>query len=269
MKIDIYKYTNYKDFLRDKIASEAPSIKGLRFKIAEFVQCQPSYLSQVINGKPNFTLEQTHLANQFFHHDKDQSKYFILLVEMARAGTRDLREFFSEEIKAMQHARFSLKKRIATLEEIPEGDQHKYYSAWFYSAIHVILSIKEFQSSAKIAQHFNLPLELVIDAINFLESIGLIENKNGVLELTKRQIYLQEKSIFIQRHHINWRSQALQSVEKNLKENFHFSNVLAISKADFLKIRDILTTALEEANKIIGPSKEEAIYAMNLDFFSL
>lgn len=269
MKIDIFKYKNYKRFLLDRIENDGKVTKGLKLKISESVGCQPSYLSQVLNGKPHLTLEQASRLNQFFCLNKAESKYFILLVELARAGTKGLRDFFEEQIEEQQHLRFSLKRRLEDIEEIPETERHRYYSAWFYSAIHVILSIKEFQEPQKIAEHFNLPLSLVIETINFLENIGLIVNENGTYKFTKKTIYLGKDSIFIQRHHINWRSQALQSVEKNLKDDFHYSNVLAISKSDFPKIKDILVKALEEANKVIVPSKEEAIYALTLDLFGL
>ncbi len=269
MKLDIFTYSDYKKYLREKINKDALTVKGLRGQLAKYLRCQPSYLSQVLNGKPNFTLEQAVLLNQFFHHDKLESKYFILLLEHHRAGTKDLREFFSEEISEVQKSRNSLKKRLKDTEEVSLENQHKYYSAWFYSAIHVILSIKEFQDPQKIAQHFNLPLELVIEVINFLESSGLIINRNGSFELTKKRLHLEQESVFIQRHHINWRSQALQSAEKNLREDLHFSSVIAIAKKDFPAIKEIFVQAIEEARKVIRPSKEERVYAITMDFFGL
>ncbi len=269
MKLDIFSYNSYKDYLRDKIQSGAKVTKGLRGQLIEYLHCQSSYLSQVLNGKPNFTLEQAVLLNQFFHHNKLESKYFILLVERSRAGSKELREHFDEEIEEIKKDRSNLKKRLLNTEEINPEDQHKYYSTWFYSAIHVILSIKEFQDPEKIAQHFNLPIELVLQVIDFLESSGLIIHKNNKFELTKKRLHLGSDSVFVQRHHINWRSQALLSAEKNLKDDLHFSTVIAIAKKDFPLIKEIFIKAVHDAREIIRPSEEEALYAITLDFFGM
>jgi hypothetical protein len=114
-----------------------------------------------------------------------------------------------------------------------------------------------------------LPLSLVTEVIEFLEETGLIEEKKGVYHYTKRRIHLDRNSPFIQRHHINWRSQALLSAEKNLPEDLHYSVVVAISEEDFKKMKEILIAGIEKARQLIGPSKEEKIYALTIDFFEM
>ncbi len=269
MIADIFKFEDYKIYLAERIHEDSKVTKGLRLKLSNYVGCQQSYLSQVLNGKPHFTLEQAHLVNHFFVHDKLEAKYFILLVEYARAGTTALREFFFEDIKEMRRHRYNLKKRLREIDELPETVIHKYYSAWFYSAIHVILSIPEYQNPGRVAEHLHLPLKIVMDVIHFLMESGLIENKNGKYQHTKKRIHLDKESVAIHSHHINWRSQVLQSVEKNLPEDFHYSNVFAIAESDFNEIRELFLKAIVNARNIIGPSKEEAVYAMAIDIFKV
>jgi uncharacterized protein (TIGR02147 family) len=269
MKIDLFHFDDYKAYLSQKIEHEAKMQKGFRVKFSNHINCQQSYLSQVLHGKPNLTLEQAYRANNFFIHDSEETHFFILLVEYARAGTKELQNYFFGQIKEIRKARFDLKKRLKTTQEISEEDQHKYYSTWFYSAIHVILSIPEMQDPNYISTRLNLPLEIVINSINFLEKSGLIENKNGTYHFTKRSIHLGRDSDFIQRHHINWRSQSLQSVEKNLPDDLHYSTTTAISKEDFQKLKEVYIKAIESGRQIIRPSKEEEIYAITLDVFRL
>jgi uncharacterized protein (TIGR02147 family) len=269
MNFNLFNYSDYKVYLAEKITHQAREDRSFRSRLSEHVQCQPSYLSQVLNGKPDFTLEQAHRLNHFFLHDKVEARFFILLVEKSRAGTRELKQFFNEQIEDARKARFDLKKRLKETEEIAEKDQHKYYSAWFYSAIYVILSIPHFQSIELIANRFNLPEELVAEVVSFLEGCGLIENKNGKYHVTKKRLHLERESTFIQRHHINWRSQALQSAEKNLPGDMHFSTVVALSKADYEKIKEVFVKAIHSAREIIRPSEEEEIMAITLDVFKL
>lgn len=269
MKISPYDFETYKAYLGVRITQEAADDRSYRARLSEHIRCQQSYLSQVMNGAPDFTLEQAHRLNQFLHHDKAEAKYFLVLVEMARAGTKELREFFREQATEAKQARFHLKSRLKQTEEISPEAQHTYYSTWFYSAIYIILMIPKYQSIPAIANRFNLPEELVVKVLNFLEESGLVEVKGGKYLPTKKRIHLDRNSIFIQRHHINWRSQALQSVEKNLSDDMHFSTVVSLSLSDFEKVKEIFVQAIENAREIIRPSPEEEIVAITIDAFRL
>ncbi|MDX9732051.1 MAG: TIGR02147 family protein, partial [Bdellovibrionales bacterium] len=158
---EIFQYKHYKRYLRDRLTHETKFTKGLKIKLARHIGCQPSYLSQVLNGDPNFTLEQATLLNDFFNHGKTEAKYFLLLLQHERAGTKRLKDFFIEEIEALREERFNLKKRLPDTEELPASTRHNYYSSWYYSAIHIMLSIPEFQSVTAISQRLRLPPSLV------------------------------------------------------------------------------------------------------------
>jgi uncharacterized protein (TIGR02147 family) len=269
MKNNLFDFANYKTYLSEKITHEASLDRSYRKKLVEHVGIQPSYLSQILNGKPDFTLEQAYRLNHYLLHDKVESRYFILLVEKSRAGTSELKQFFYEQLDEIRALRFNLKKRLKETDDISQEDKHKYYSAWFYSATYVILSIPHFQSIKSIALRFNLPEELIAEVISFLESCGLIEKKGGIYHVTKKRIHLDRESTFIQRHHINWRSQALLSTEKNLASDLHFSSVAALSVTDFEKIKEIFFKAIADAREVIRSSPEEDIIVVALDVFKL
>jgi uncharacterized protein (TIGR02147 family) len=269
MVLNIYSFENYKAYLAKLVAENSQNQKGYRADLCEAVGCQPSYLSQVLNGKPDFTLEQAHKLNKFFAHEKNEAKYFLLLVEFARAGTPDLRKFFRDEIEQLQQDRMNLKKRLKETEDVPLEYKQKYYSTWYYAAIHIALAVPEFQNPQKIAEQFRLPLQVVNDVIHFLQDAGLIENIKGKYHFTKRRLHLGADSAFVQGHHIHWRSQALQSVEKNMPDDLHFSTVFAIAHDDFKKIKEILVSSIESARAVIKPSESEQVCAITLDFFAL
>lgn len=268
MRVNLLDYRDYKKYVTAWLNQDSTP-RGTKNRLAQFIQCQPSYLSQVLNGLPDFTLEQGFRANEFLAHTEIESRYFLLLIQLARAGTPGLKNHFQAQVEEVQKSRFHLKKRLSSTEDIPEKFKHEYYSTWIYGAVHVALSIPHFQNPKTIAERFHLPIQKVKDVIEFLETAGLVEIKKDTYVLTKNRIHLDGQSIFIQRHHINWRSQSLQSVEKAFEDDLHYSNVIAISKNDFPKIKEIFVTAIEEARKIIKPSAEEEIYAMTLDFFKL
>lgn len=269
MNINVLDYTDYKAYLSDKLELLSKTERGSKKKAAEFIGCQASYLSQILTGKPDLTLDQAHKLNQFFLHDKIESKHFIYLVELGKATTKELREFLLEQIQELQQSRFDLKKRLKKTDQISDEAMNKYYSTWFYSAIHIALAVPELQNARSIAKKFNLPEEMVASVIQFLEECGLVEKEQGTYKFTKMRIHLDRNSDFIQRHHINWRSQTLQSVEKNLPDDLHFSTVFAISKSDFKNIKEIFIQAIESARAIIRPSESEEVYAITMDVFKV
>jgi uncharacterized protein (TIGR02147 family) len=269
LAISVFEFDDYKRYLGRYLESRAKEERGYKSYFAESIGCQPSYLSQVINGKPEVTLEQAQRANIELKHDKLESRYFILLVEYSRSGSKDLRDFFKEQLSELKQQRFDLKKRLKETDDIPPEAKHRYYSTWFYSAIHIMLAVPEFNSAYKISQRLNLPEEMVADVVHFLEEIGLVEVKNGKYEFTKMRIHLDRNSEFVQRHHINWRSQALQSAEKNMKDDLHFSTVFAVTRDDFERVKEVFVTAIENARGIIKPSDSKEVYAITLDAFKL
>lgn len=267
--ISIFNFKDYKHYLKSKLLELSKTERGWKQKTADHIGCQPSYLSQILNGKPDLTLDQAHLLNRLFLHDKIESRYFVLLVEHGRATTREFKEFLQEQMQELQQARFDLKKRLKETDQVSSEDMNKYYSTWFYSAIHIALAVPELQDIRAIAHKFHLPEQTVAQVIGFLEQSGLIEKEKGRYVFTKMRLHLDRNSDFIQRHHINWRSQSLQSVEKNMAEDLHFSTVFAISKKDFDQVKEVFIQSIESARKIIRPSDSEEVCALTLDFFKV
>ena len=265
----IFTYTNYKTFFNDYCDQEKSARRGIKGALAQAMGCQASYLSQVLKGSTHLNLEHAMGAADFMGLTDAETEYLLLLVEYARAGSHKLANFLEAKIRKQQKDKTTLKERFADAKAIPINDQHEYYSAWYYSAIHILLAIPGFSDPTKIAHRLHLPIEIVHRVIEYLLRIGLVVRGRDGFEFTENRLYLDRDSVFIQRHHINWRSQSLQAVEKNLPSDLHYSNVMAISKDDFERVRETLTKAVADTRKIIGPSPEEGLYAMTLDLFAL
>ena len=265
----IFNYSDYKLYLKDKLNYLCKNEWGYKQKAASHIGCQASYLSQIISGKPDLTLDQAHKLNQLFLHDKTETRYFILLVELGRAHSRELQNYLKEQIEEIKDARYDLKKRLQETDQVSRENMDKYYSSWLYTAAHMALALPNMQEPRALAQKLNIPEKMAAEVIEFLVSTGLVEKVKGKFEFTKMRSHLDRNSDFIQRHHINWRSQTLQSVEKNFADDLHFSTVFAISKDDFNVIKEIFIKSIESARAVIRPSEPEELYAITLDVFKV
>ncbi len=269
MDNSIFDFKDYKPYLKLKLAQMGKGEKAFKRNTAKLIGCQPSYLSQILNGKPDLTLEQANKLNQRLLHDKSEAKFFIYLVEHSRANSHDLKDFFKEQMAELQTARFDLKKRLAATDQISKEHMDRYYSNWVYTAAHMALALPQIQNAAGLSKHLNIPVQMASEVISFLEASGLIVKTNEKYEFTKMRIHLDRDSHFIQRHHINWRSQSLQAVELNLTDNMHFSTLFAIQRSDFNQIKEIFLKSIEASRAIIRPSEPEEVFAITLDLFKV
>lgn len=268
-KKTIYDYLNYKEFLNQKISSMPQKGRGIRLKLAQALSCQTAYISQVLNRETNFSLEQAVKVSQFFEFNKEESRFFLLLVQLERAGSHDLVVFLKNEIQDILTKRAEIETRVNITDSLDERNQHIYYSVWYYAAIHILLSIPEFQTPKKISEHLRLSLKKVYEVIDFLCETGLAKREGDRYFIGQTRIHLGKNTIQIRRHHTNWRNQAITSIDKNSPDDLHYSSVISMGKKDTVAIKEIMMKAIEECREVIRVSPEEQLQVMTIDFFKL
>ncbi|MDO9183364.1 MAG: TIGR02147 family protein [Bacteriovorax sp.] len=269
MKKLIFDYLDYKIYIQNVIEDSPSKGRGMKLKIAEFLGCQNVLISQVLNGERHFSSEQGARLNKFFEHIKEESHFFLLLINYQKAASDELKLFLREEIKDILNARSDLKNRINIKNSLKKVDQDVYYSSWHYTAIHMMVSIPGLQTALPIARALKITRAKATEVLNFLENTGLVVLKNGKYEIGVMRIHLSKDSPHINHHHTNWRLQALRSIEVNDPDDLHFSTITAISKTDMANIKEILIKAIEESRKVIRDSKEEQVQSICIDFFAV
>src|SRR5687768_13356982 len=89
----IFNFLDYKKYLKEVIR-ENRGTHGYKTRLAKAAGCRSSYLSQVLHG--NFDLSPEHalgLAN-FWGLSTTEKDFFIQLVHLARAGTKELKKYY-------------------------------------------------------------------------------------------------------------------------------------------------------------------------------
>jgi uncharacterized protein (TIGR02147 family) len=242
---------------------------GVRSQLAQAMGCQLAYLSQVLKGEAHLSLEQAEAANRFLGHGRDESNFFFLLIQLARAGTPALREHLREEMKLAQEKWLSLHDRLEIKKALSAEDQAIYYGAWYYAAIHVALSIPELQTKEALSARFALPLTRVSQVLDFLLSSGLAVRDHGRFKIGNSRIHLDKGSPLIIQHHTHWRVRSLLAFEHEESDELHYSSVITLSRKDIARIKGILVQAIKESDVLMRQSKEEEICGLAMDLFRL
>ena len=263
---EVYQYNDYKSYIKDALSRSG---HGSRIKLAEALNCQSAYISQVLNQAAQLSNEQAIEASVFFNLDREEQDFFLNLVQLARAGTKKLSTFYEDKIKQVRERRALLSNRISGTDVLDDLTQARYYSRWYYAAIQVLVTVPSYRYKESIAKYLGLPLAVVNEAIEFLTETALIISTPQGYASGKTRVFLKGDSPLIVQHHENWRLKAIQSITLGSKDNVHFSSVYSLSKKDFIGLKEKFLGHLQEAREIVRPSAEEEVCVLNLDLFSL
>lgn len=264
---EIFEFTDYKLYLEQALKEAAEKQKGARSAFAESLGCQPSHISRVLSEKAQLSLEQAERANRFFGHNFDESAYFLLLVESARAGTEELRSFLNRQIFMQREANLNLQKRFKMKSSLSVEDQNIYYGSWQYSAIHLALLVPIYRHKKDLAKKFSLTQKRVGEILEFLVRTGLAQQQGETYLPGVSWIHLEKESSHAMKNHVNWRVRAIQSLENPIDSDLHYTSTFTISEKDVLQVKTIFVEAIERARAVIQESKDERVCSLLIDLF--
>lgn len=265
---NLFDFEDYRAYLRHMLNREGAR-SGLRAKFARSLNCQSSYISQVISGDVHLSLEQAYRANEFLNHDTSHAHFFMLLVQMSRAGSHDLKKYYRSQIEGILRERSQIKNRVAPSRELTESQQARYYSHSDFASVHMGLAVPKLQTPSALSEALKLPQDRIESILSFLVSAGLAERKRDRFTIGNMHLHLGPDSPFLQQHHTNWRLEALKKLNAQSSNHLHYSAAYSVSKRDFEKLRENLLQLIEKNLSVVRPSPEEMIVCQVIDLIPL
>ncbi|HWU42574.1 MAG TPA: TIGR02147 family protein [Bdellovibrio sp.] len=267
--VQVFDFKSYRTYLAEALDQAGKAQRGVRGKFAAAIRCQPSYVSQVLKGTSELTLEQADRASQFMGHMDEQSEYFLMLVCLARAGTEPLRKQLERMVDKAHSSYWRLQNRLSSKGFVTEEAKRLFYSNWQYSAVHIAVTVPGLRTPERIAERLQIPLKQAREALHFLTQIGLVKTSGREHVPGEQWLHTGNDRELAVRDHLNWRVKAISSLDNFHPANLHYSSVVSISAGDFDLVRARLIKALEDLRGIIKESKEEKVCSLLLDFFEL
>lgn len=264
----IFDFKNHQEYLSYRLNS--PSTKrGEKLRLSKHLGVQPSFVSQILNEKLCLSLEQAEATNNFLNHTTEESEFFILLTSRDRAGSKDLKSRYDQQIINIRLRRQEVVDRIGKKSELSPQAQSIYYSSWLYSTVHVASTIPALRNIDDLSQHLNLEKQLLLRIVEFLEESGLVLLKSGEIIPTNSWVRLDRSSPFVSQMHRNWRDIGIRNLERATANDLHFSGVYSTDLKTAQAFKDLLLDNLKVGLKEIERSKEEQLYVLGIDFFNL
>jgi len=261
----IFSYDDYKDFIRDRV--KHVNKWGSLTSFANRVGIQRSYLSRVIHSGVQITPDQAYEISRHWDLSDREREYFMTLVDLARAGTKSYKDHLVDKLQALRKKHEDLSRIVPRRPPDMSSYGNLYYSQWFWSAVHIIVSIQKYQTPSAIASRLGLPESLVEATLNQLADFGLISCKSKKWHYSSGEIHVPRQSPFVSLHHHHWRSRAVLDSYDSENDSLHYTSVQAISREAFVKIKDLLVSTIEKEEALAGPSRSEELTCFAVDFF--
>ena len=259
---DLFRHAEYRSYLLEK-AEE----RGVRADWADAVGCQRGYLSSVLNGDADFSLEQADRLAAHLGFTEPERHYFLVLVQKSRAGTPSLRDHFQKEAKRLREERDRIAGRYEATRDVSQEHQAEFYSAWYYTAVHLCVQLG-IQEREVIAQRLALPLARVTQVFDFFLRSGFAEIDAGKWKALHPITFLPGDSPLIVKHHTNWRLKGIQAAEAPTADDLHYSAVFTVNKADLRELRELWLNTVDVFKRQVTEAKDETeLVALTLDLF--
>ncbi len=264
----VFTYDHYLTFLKDFLSSKGNEW-GIKSKLSSAIEIHGTYLTQVLKGEKELTLEQIERFGRYLSLTESEMRYLILLHQENRAGSVELRGIMNKQRVALRKEFSDVSRRLGKKQDLSEVAQMTFYSHWSYAALQVGAQVKGLRSARAAAKRFGLSDQQALYVFEFLMNIGLVQKKGPEFLPTGNWIRLSGDSPMLSQHHSNVRLKALQAVLEKREEDFHYSGYFSFSKTDLPKLKEIWLKAIREFQKDIEPSPSEEVYGLALDLFKI
>jgi len=267
--ISIFDFSDYRAFIKGRFAEMPKKGYGQSYKLAVYLGVHTTLVSQVLKNLKTLTLEQASMVCEFLGLTEMESEFFLLLVQMDRAGNEPLRKILKRQMQEMKKKSLELSSRLQSEKQLTEEKRAVFYSDWAYSAVRQMTAIKGYQNLDAIAEYFDFSTKQAKLILDFLLSAGLCKEEKGKIVVGPSSTHLESSSPWVRVHHTNWRQKALQEMKKEEAAKLHYTAPMTLSKSDALKIREMIVQFLEQVDKVIEPSPSEEQHCLNIDWFKV
>ena len=267
--MNIYEFTDYKDFLRSYIKNHQRS--GITAELAQAAGCDRSYFSQTINAKAHLTPDHAVNLVEALSFREDEKGYFLLMVLHDRAANAAAKEIFRKKMQKAAQENLILTKKIRESEkpkELSDRSKARYYSNWLYGAVHILTSIKELQTVEAIANKLHIEKKMADEILNDLVEMGLVDRKSGRFTHSGANLHLSSDSPFNQLNNFLWRNRALER-ELVARDEVHYSTAFSLTKKDWQALKSQLISFIEKQRQFIHASGSDELYCFCCDLFSV
>jgi len=268
--LPIFQHSDYKAYVLERIEAMPKSGRGEFQKISQTLSMHSTRVSHIFRGDMHLTIEQAAGLCRYWGMAQVEAEYFLVLVQLARAGTEDTRKILKGQAQAIRARSKELVTRVPQDRVLTESEKGIFYSSWQYSATRLLTSIDEFQTLESLATRLEVTRERMREILDFLVETGLCVVKNERYQMGPKTTHLESNSPLIARHHANWRLKALSRHEKLSVRELAYTCPVSLNKKDQEALRELLVQTVQSFLKTVTASEpSDMVACLTIDWFEV
>lgn len=265
---EIFHYSDYRKFLHDWLEEKKQENHAVSLRmIARLVGYRaPSYLSMVISGKINMSVDMCLKFCAFMKLSKKRCDYFQNLVLFGNALSHEEQKLYFEKMRMFKEASVC----------IVDASQYRYYEKWYNSAIRALLEFFPFRDQYETIGRMLIPeirSDDVREAFVLLKELEMIElDENGFYRPVHSLISTgyEASGMAINTFLFNSLRLSEAALGRFKRDERNFSSLtLGISENGFTEIRQELREFRRKILKIAEDDAADRIYQLSFQLFPL
>lgn len=265
--MSLFNYISYKKFVRNWIESQPKKGYGAYKRLADFLNVSTTMMSQVFSGDKHLSLEMAAELSRYFGFNPKEERYFFLLVELERAGSKTLYDKLLKHVEELKAEAQKVIERVARDKELSQEDKAIYYSSWLYTGVRNLMATRVVSSAEQIASQMQVTVSQVLSIVSFLMDRGLVKKTNEGFQVVAKATHLGADDPLVIKHHQNWRLRGMQKMDFRDSRNLFYTGPMSLSAQDSDQIRKLILDFIQTTNKVVIESPSEVVRCLNIDWF--
>lgn len=264
--ISVFNYEDYKEAVLNWIEELPKQGRGQTGKIAEVLNVNSSFISQVLKGDKEFNLEQANILAEYMGLDELEADYFLLLVQLKRCGHYKLKERLNRKLKKIKDEAKNLSNRVNKNKKLTKEQSAIFYSNWIYSAVRMSCDLPTVNNLTDLIELFPKDPSQIKNVYKFLIETGLIIEEKDELRIGPSYTHLPASSPLASLHHLNWRRRASERYGSITEKEVVYTSLFSLSYEDAEKIRELQTQHIKKILEIVKNSPPETLMTYCCDW---
>lgn len=263
----IYERENFLSYLRESIEERKQTSRSFNMRrLAERAEISTSLLSLILSGKRNISLVAAEGLAKALTLRGRKRRYFLTLARLHNARTDEERWNIQNEL---------VKIKESVKEDQLEIRQYRVISRWYYSAIYVLIGLKNIpQDPPSLLERLGrgLNIEMIEEALRDLETIDLIkkEGERFVQTRTALSTGIHNKEAAIYQYHHQMLKMAMMSLKLPHQRREIQGLSVGIPKSKLKTVKNKINDFISELNSYLSEFDEaEQVYQINMQLFEL
>ena len=265
---DIFSYEDYREFLKDFFSEQKrlKTIFSYRYFASKSGFSSASFLVYILKGERNLSLKSIQKFLTGLNLKGKPARYFETLVLYNQTdSTKEKKELYNKLKKLRSNTKFSKLNKA----------QYSLYDEWYYQVIRELVVLSDWDNDYKKLSKLVRPHiteQEAKGAVETLETIGLIEKKDGKFVQTNSTITAEgTPSFIIKKTRAELIQKGAEAAEvMTPKERYIAGTTLSVGEKAYNEITKLLDDVRANISKIaIDEDVEniEKVYQLNLQIF--